>query len=238
MGNLKYSPSSWLINLHNISEHPVKLSKGKGKGSHNFPYFTDKGDCDREVVQLSSLMSCGERQKKDPDLQKNPSVPYPLSHYFAFITFWLRVFRKHGLGFLSAELVTQMRPCLFSCLCICLCPVSLPLRGSLRPIYPKRDEARMSQTHGKLKMIYNQGSQTHIFHRNYGLMMWVFFNGQNRSLCNLKYEMGKGYNKVYWIHPNLAHFIESLHMLLKLCWFKGKQRVTLGIILWWKKTRA
>lgn len=65
-GDLKYCTSIWLINLHNIPEHPVKLSKGKGKGSHNFPYFTDRGECDREVVQLSSLMSCGERQNEGP----------------------------------------------------------------------------------------------------------------------------------------------------------------------------
>lgn len=49
---------------------PVKLSKGKGKSSDNYPYFTDREDCDRKVVQLGSLMSCGEREKKNPDLQK------------------------------------------------------------------------------------------------------------------------------------------------------------------------
>lgn len=106
VGNLKESTSIWLINLHNISEHPVKLSKGTGKGNHNFPYFTDKGDCDREVVQLSSLMSCGERQKKDRHLRKNPSILHPLHHYFAFTTSWLRIFKNHGLGFLAGELAT------------------------------------------------------------------------------------------------------------------------------------
>lgn len=106
-GSLKYSTSIWLINLHNIFEHPVKLSKGKGKGSHNYPYFTDRGDCDREVVQLSSLMSCGERQKKDPDLCNNPSIPHPLHHYFAFKTSKGFLFLKeHSLGFLASELVT------------------------------------------------------------------------------------------------------------------------------------
>lgn len=70
---------------------PVKLSKGKGKSSNNYPYFTDRGDCDKKVVQLSSLMSCGERHKKDPDLRKSPSIPHLLHHCFAFTTSWLRI---------------------------------------------------------------------------------------------------------------------------------------------------
>lgn len=70
---------------------PVKLSKGKGKSSNNYPYFIDRGDGDRKVVQLSSLMSCGERQKKDPDLRKSPSIPHPPHHCFTFTTSWLRI---------------------------------------------------------------------------------------------------------------------------------------------------
>lgn len=68
----------------------MKLSKGKGKSSDNYPYFTDREDCDKKVVQLGSLMSCGEREKKNPDLQKKKktSTPHLLDHvcFYGFLT--------------------------------------------------------------------------------------------------------------------------------------------------------
>lgn len=69
---------------------PVKRSKGKGKSRDNYPYFTDRGDCDKKVVQLGSLMSCGKREKKNPDLQKKKDIhsssPGPLVCFYGFLT--------------------------------------------------------------------------------------------------------------------------------------------------------
>lgn len=97
MGNLKYCTSIWLINLHNISEHPVKLSKGKGKGSHNFSYFTDRGECDREVVQLSSLMSCEERQNKGPRSPKKAMHSLSSQSLFCYYNFLTKDLKKNNM---------------------------------------------------------------------------------------------------------------------------------------------
>lgn len=78
----------------------MKLSKGKGKGSNNYPHLTDRGDCDREVVQLQSLMNCREKQEKERDCCQT----HLFNHYFAFTTSLLKVSGKHGLGFLKGGL--------------------------------------------------------------------------------------------------------------------------------------
>lgn len=191
----------------------MKLPKGKWKGSHNYPYFTERGDCDREAVQLSSLMSCGKRQKKNPDLRKNPSIPHRFDHYFAFKTFWLRIFKKYCLGFLAGELVTTDVQATFV-YGLCLCSVSLPLResstsqgrwGQNEPT-PREAETEIPVGFIELNLSTKKLLAIHVF------FQWVEQVSLQSQIWN-----GQKIQRQSIIRWTLLYCLGNMQMLFKLC---------------------